>query len=386
MPEAKDKAEFARSPGLDRGFALSDGVTPRLYLCPAGLLHGREAESALAAGAAMPLAGGPLVFTRCEVLARTEGHVASAFASLAELRAWTRGQGETARARLAALLERLSSPRADFAGLSLARPRLMGILNVTPDSFSDGGDFLAAEQAVAHGLALVEEGADIVDLGGESTRPESGAVAVEEELRRLAPVLEGFAGIDLGAVLSIDSRRAAVMRAALDAGAAIINDVTALAGDPASLPLAASRKAAVVLMHMAGEPETMNRAPRYDCTPLDVFDALELRVAAAEAGGIPRARIAVDPGLGFGKRTAHNLRILQRLALFHGLGCAVLLGASRKLLIGASKAAVPPKARLGSSLAAAFAALDQGVQLLRVHDVAASLQAVNLWRALRGNY
>jgi len=177
-----------------------------------------------------------------------------------------------------------------------------------------------------------------------------------------------------------------VMEAALDAGVAVLNDVSALAGDPLSLPLAAARKAAVVLVHMAGEPRTMNLTPAYGFAPIDVYDALSARVEAALAAGIPRARIAVDPGLGFGKRSSHNLELLARLALFHGLGCAVMVGASRKLLVGAAKKDVPPKARLGASLAAALAALDQGAQLLRVHDVAETLQAVNLWRALKGLY
>jgi len=386
VPDGKDKAALVRSPGLDRGFALSAGAAERLYLCPAGLLHGAEARAALAAGAARPLAGGPLAFTRCEVLARAAGRTESTFASLAELESWARRAGALVAARVAELVALLAAPRADFAGLSLDRPRLMGIVNATPDSFSEGGDHVAAERAVAHGLGLAEAGADIVDVGGESTRPGAVAVAVEEELRRVGPVLEGLAGAGLGTRLSIDSRHAAVMRAALDSGARIINDVTALAGDPLSLPLAAARKAAVVLMHMQGEPATMNRAPHYDFAPLDVYEALAARVEAAVAAGIPRASIAVDPGLGFGKTTAHNVQILERVALFHGLGCAVLIGASRKLLIGASKASVPPKARLGASLAAALSALDQGVQLLRAHDVAETLQAVNLWRALRGNY
>ncbi|HUI19155.1 MAG TPA: dihydropteroate synthase [Alphaproteobacteria bacterium] len=386
MPDGKTRLPFVRSPGLDRGFALLDGRAERLYLSPVSLLHGGAAAAALEAGEARPLAGGPFAFRHCEVLVREPGRVVGTYAALAELAAWAGRQGAAVAARVAALLDRLSSARADFAGLALDRPRLMGIVNVTPDSFSDGGDHLAAERAVAHALGLAEAGADIVDVGGESTRPGATPLSVEEELARVVPVLDGCAGAGLGALLSIDSRRAAVMKAALDAGAAIINDVTALAGDPLSLPLAAERRAAVVLVHMAGEPETMNIAPDYGFAPLDVYDALAARVEAAVAAGIPRARIAIDPGLGFGKRTSHNVQLLERLALFHGLGCAVMVGASRKLLIGAAKKETPPKARLGASLAAALAALDRGAQLLRVHDVAETLQAVNLWRALRGTY
>jgi len=386
VPDGRGELPLVRSPGLDRGFALSGAAADCLYLVPRFLLHGGEAEAALAGGGVLPLAGGPFAFARCEVLLREAERVVSTEASLDELTAWADGEAPAVARRVSLLLERLSAPRADFAGLSLDRPRLIGIVNATPDSFSDGGDYLAAEQGVAHALALAEAGADIVDVGGESTRPGASPVTLEEELRRAVPVLEGCAAARLGALLSIDSRRAAVMEAALDAGAAIINDVSALAGDPASLALAARRKASVVLVHMAGEPATMNLAPAYGFAPLDVFDALAARVEAALAAGIPRARIAVDPGLGFGKRSSHNLQLLGRLALFHGLGCALMLGASRKLLAGAAKKAVPPKARLGASLAAALFALDQGAQLLRVHDVAETRQAVELWRALKGFY
>ena len=383
MPDAKGPSVLVRSPGLGRGFGLSGPPERVLYLRPAGLLAGVEARAAAAEGIALPLAGGPVAFTLCEVMVRRNGRVETAVASLAELREWALRERAKLEPHLARLLEACSAPRPSFTGLALDRPRLMAVVNATPDSFSDRGEHLAPADAVARGRVLAEAGADIIDVGGESTRPGGAPVDAKEELRRVRPVLEGLAGC--GAVLSIDTRHAAVMTAALELGALIINDVTALTGDPKSLALAASRRAHVVLVHMQGEPRTMNRAPRYSFAPLDVYDALAARVEACVAAGIPRARIAVDPGLGFGKATAHNLAILERLALFHGLGCAVLVGASRKLLVGASRRDTPPKARLGASLGAALAALERGAQLLRVHDLAETRQAVDMWRAVHEN-
>ncbi len=260
----------------------------------------------------------------------------------------------------------------------------MGIINVTPDSFSDGGDRFDAARAIADGLALREAGAAILDVGGESsTRPGAAPVPVEEEVRRVVPVVAGLA--KAGALVSIDTRRAVVMAAALDAGAQIINDVTALSGDSKSLSLAAGCQASVVLMHMQGEPQTMQRDPHYNDAPLDVYDYLAARVADCEAAGIPRARIAVDPGIGFGKSVAHNLRILDQLAVFHGLGCAVVLGVSRKNFIGRLTGVEDAKARLPGSLAGALAGVARGVQILRVHDVVETRQALAIWAALESS-
>jgi dihydropteroate synthase len=258
----------------------------------------------------------------------------------------------------------------------------MGVINVTPDSFSDGGDRFDAGRAVADGLAMAEAGAAILDVGGESTRPGSAPVDVEEELRRVLPVVRGLA--DAGTLVSIDSRRAKVMAAALDAGARAINDVTALEHDPEALALAAERRVPVALMHMRGEPGTMQADPRYDDAALDIYDYLEGRVAACEAAGIARGHLAVDPGIGFGKTAAHNLEILDQMALYQGLGCAVVLGVSRKSFIGKLSRGEAPKARLPGSLAAGLAGIARGVQILRVHDVAETAQALALWRAIEG--
>jgi len=372
---------IVQSPGLDRGFALSGPLAKRLYLRPVGFLSGDAAAAASAIGSAAPLAGGPLAFTHVELFARDEGHVAVTTASLHDLKSWARTSGGEIEGYIAGALARVSMPRPAFAGLSLDRPRLMGILNATPDSFSDGGAHLAPEAAIAHGRTLISAGADIVDIGGESTRPGAVPVGIEEELRRVRPVLAGLSNST--AALSIDTRKSAVMAAAIGAGAAIVNDITALAGDPRSMALAVERQAFVVLMHMQGDPATMNEAPSYRCAPLDVYDFLEDRIEACVTAGLPRAKIAVDPGLGFGKTTEHNVAILERISLLHGLGCGILLGASRKLALGAARRTTEPPQRLGASLGAALGALEQGVQLLRVHDVAATRQAVDVWHALR---
>lgn len=283
------------------------------------------------------------------------------------------GVPEPVRSRLA------GSPTA-FGGLSLDRPRIMGIVNVTPDSFSDGGDAFAQADAIARGRALLAAGADILDVGGESTRPGADPVPVAEEMRRVVPVIEALAAD--GALVSIDTRRAAVMAAAIQAGARMINDVTALTGDRRSLRVAADSGLPVILMHMLGQPQTMQRAPRYACAPLDIYDYLEARLAACERMGIPRARICVDPGIGFGKTVAHNLQCLHWIGVYRSLGCPVMLGASRKSFIGKLTGEPHAKARVPGSLAAALWAVRSGVTLLRVHDVAETVQAVTLWRSI----
>jgi dihydropteroate synthase len=259
----------------------------------------------------------------------------------------------------------------------------MGILNVTPDSFSDGGTFQDPEAAVRHGLALAAAGADIVDVGGESTRPGAAAVPVAEELRRVLPVVARLARA--GVTVSIDTRKAEVMRAATDMGATIVNDVSGLTFDPRAATAAAACGARVVLMHMRGTPATMSRAPAYRACALEVMDELALRIAAAAAAGIARARLIVDPGLCFAKHEPHNLELLRDLALLHGLGCPLLIGASRKGWARWIEARHRPAERLPASLAAAQWALDRGARILRVHDVAATRQLVDAWATLAGS-
>jgi dihydropteroate synthase len=274
----------------------------------------------------------------------------------------------------------VTRPRS-FAGFALTRPLLMGIVNVTPDSFSDGGDFARVEDAIAHGRRLFEEGADIVDIGGESTRPGSAPTPVAEERARVEPVVAALARA--GACVSIDTRRADVMRAAIAAGARIVNDVTALTADAESLAVVAKSGASVVLMHMQGDPATMQQAPQYRDAPAEIADYLRGRVEACRAAGIPDERIAIDPGIGFGKTVEHNVQILARLDRFTAVGVAVLVGLSRKGFIGKLSRGEAPKAREPGSIAGAIAAAEGGADILRVHDVAATRQALAVWQAIR---
>jgi dihydropteroate synthase len=333
-----------------------------MYFEPLGIVSGAAAADALATGMALPLAGGPLAFAAVATHARD---APPRFQSIVELDA--------------ANLAPLTVPRPIWAGIDLGRPRLMGVVNVTPDSFSDGGAFLDPGAAVAHGLALAAAGADIIDVGGESARPGAEATDEAEERRRVLPVVKALS--DAGLLVSIDSRRAGVMSAALDAGARILNDISALEG-PSSLAVAQRAQVPVVLMHMRGEPRTMQQAARYDHVLLDVFDYLGARLKACGDAGIPPQRIALDPGLGFAKTADHNLSILGHLALFHGLGCPIVVGASRKSFIGRLSGGVAAPDRLGGSLAAALAAVARGAQLVRVHDVRETAQALAIWQAI----
>ena len=345
-----------------------------LYLRPLGLI-GPD----VTAPDALPLAGGALAFTACEaVLGEPAGGVTRRLVALGALSDWAHQVGRDREA--GAWLDRLSAPRPPFAGLAMERPQIMGVINVTPDSFSDGGDRFDQGRAVADGLAMVEAGAALLDVGGESTRPGAEPVSEEEELRRVIPIIRELAAA--GVPLSIDTRRARVMAEALAAGASIINDVTALTGDRESLPLAAEAGVPVILMHMQGEPRTMQQSPTYEDAALDIYDWLADRVAACEAAGIPRGHLAVDPGIGFGKSLRHNLELLEQLALFHGIGCPLVLGVSRKSFIGRLSRQEPPKDRMPGSIAAALAGLERGAQIVRVHDVAETVQAVEVWRAI----
>jgi dihydropteroate synthase len=281
----------------------------------------------------------------------------------------------------APVLHRLTVPRPGFAGLGMDRPRLMGILNVTPDSFSDGGKFLGADAAVTQARAMAE-GAEIIDIGGESTRPGAVEVPEAEEIARTAPVIRVLRKGGLAGPISIDTRKAPVAEAALQAGATIVNDVSAFDFDPALGPLVAVAGAPVVLMHAQGVPKTMQDDPRYGDVLLDVYDALAARLARAEALGIARDRILLDPGIGFGKTQGHNLTLLRGLSLLHGLGCPILLGTSRKRFIGAIGRAEAPQDRVPGSIATALAGVAQGAQIIRIHDVAETRQALRLWQSL----
>ena len=331
----------------------------------------------------LPFLGDQGFFDHVELLIRRPAGGASSHPmSVAGLRDWAAQAG--VRALVEETLTTLSSPRSGYAGLPAAGTRVMGILNVTPDSFSDGGDFFGPDRALGAATQMLTAGAAIIDIGGESTRPGAADVPAEVEIGRTEPVIRALRTAQSGACLSIDSRKAAVQEAALHAGATIINDVTGLEGDPESQPLAVRTGAPVMVMHMQGTPGIMQTAPRYDVALLDIYDYLAGRVADLTAAGIPRSKICIDPGIGFGKSPDHNLQILSRLALFHGLGCWVLLGASRKSFIAKIDPDAPARSRLGGSLAAVLAAQRAGIQLVRVHDVPETCQALKVGAAIAG--
>ena len=280
---------------------------------------------------------------------------------------------------------RITGPRAPLRmgerTIRLDQPQVMGIVNATPDSFSDGGSYVDAGAAAAAGAVMASQGAAIIDVGGESTRPGASEVWEGDEIARVLPVVQQLAAG--GAAVSIDTRKSGVMAAAIGAGAAMVNDVSALSWDPQSAAIAASAVVPVILMHHQGEPRTMQEAPRYDDVLAEVYLWLEERIAVAEAAGILRENILVDPGIGFGKSVAHNLELMNGLSLFHGLGCPIVLGASRKRMIGALSNEAPAGERLPGSLALALKAVDQGAQIVRVHDVPETVQALRVWRGLR---
>ena len=281
------------------------------------------------------------------------------------------------------ILHRLTSVRSDLGANESDRPQVMGILNITPDSFSDGGQFDSSATARARAVRLIQEGADIIDIGGESTRPGADLIAVDEEMSRTKPVILDVRQAS-SLPLSIDTRKAPVAAAALDAGIDWINDVSALTFDSEMARLAARSGAPVCLMHAPSDPKTMQQNAQYEDVLLDVYDYLAKRVDFALSQGILRHNIIVDPGIGFGKTLEHNLALLRGLAVFHGLGCPILLGASRKRFIGSISGVEKAQDCMAGSVAVALAAAGQGAQILRVHDVRETVQALKLWAAVRG--
>ena len=353
----------------------ANGGASRTWLVPAGLVGWRDG---LGAGGVTRLAGGPLGFTHLDVLQDRGGEMTVARTGASGLMEESAAGGSDAEALAGLMLDRLTRARGDFAGLAMDRWHVMGVINATPDSFSDGGDNLEAGKAVATGLAMRDAGAAILDVGGESTRPGAEPVSREEEERRVLPVVERLAGE--GCLVSADTRHAGVMAAALGAGASIINDVGGLR-DGGAAELVAREGCSAVMTHMQGEPGSMQDNPEYRHAPTEVFDWLEGRVEAVRAAGAEPAALAVDPGFGFGKTPEHNMQIMASLALYHGLGVPVLLGASRKSSIASLSRGEGPKDRVHGSTALAASALGKGVQMFRVHDVAETRQALTLAEA-----
>ncbi|WP_428027849.1 dihydropteroate synthase [Altererythrobacter sp.] len=358
-------------------------MTDRIYIRPITFAPGPQQED----GKAIRLAGGMVYANRFAVILRSGGSIAGRWLAEVDsienvLAALPESIAEEAQAQWANL--KLPHPPMELGErvVRLDQPQVMGILNVTPDSFSDGGEFLDKPEAGrAHASAMLEAGAAIIDIGGESTRPGAPATWEGDEKDRVLPAVEYCAS--MGAAISVDTRRAGVMEAALEAGAHIANDVSAMRHDPRSLELAAKTGCPVVLMHAPGNGEDLHADGNYSNVVFDVFDWLRERRDAAVAAGISRAKILLDPGIGFGKSLAENLALINALPLFHALGQPLLLGASRKRMVGALSNEAEADKRLGGSVALAIAGMNAGVQILRVHDVFETVQARNVWRGLR---
>jgi len=359
------------------------GRTARIYLRPTGFVDSPFGYD----GQTMRLAGGLVWFAMVEAIAAgADGRFATALMPVERVEDFIDSLPEPQSGMARSQLARIIAPRRPLELgeriVRLDQPQVMGILNVTPDSFSDGGGLGdQPTEAADRAIAMSEAGAAIVDIGGESTRPGAKPVWEGDEIARVVPVIERLR--HAGIALSLDTRKGAVMAAGLAAGAHLINDVAALSYDPAAIEAAAASDCPIVLMHHQGAPETMQQDPRYRDALLDVYDWLEARIADVEAAGVARDRLLIDPGIGFGKSLRHNLAILNGLAMFHGLGLPVVLGASRKRTIGALAGEAPVEQRLGGSIALALLGAAQGVQLLRVHDVFETVQALRVWRGLR---
>ena len=325
------------------------------------------------------LAGGLNWFAAVELLeVRDDKRVSSKLIAIQDLQTHLDDE-------LAIQWDRLTSVRPPLKlgerTVRLDQPQVMGIVNVTPDSFSDAGELADPSDAALAGARMAEAGAAIVDVGGESTRPGAKAVWEGDEIKRIEPVIRQLAAG--GVAVSVDTRKADVMTAAIAAGAKLVNDVSALTYDQRSAEVVGSAGVPVVLMHHQGPPETMQQDPRYDDVVVEVYSWLEERIADAEEAGVDRANILIDIGFGFGKTVAHNLELMNNLALFHSLGCPLVVGASRKRSIGALSNEAPADQRLGGSLAFALKAVEQGAQIVRVHDVSETVQALKIWRGLR---
>ena len=311
---------------------------------------------------ALTLAGGRLWFDHVEKLSRDGTSEILSVTALPEF--WK---------------ERLCAPRPPITGVAMDAPSIMGILNVTPDSFSDGGKFLSTDLAVSKAKELAEAGANFIDIGGESTRPGALEIPSKAEIQRIEPVIKKLRGIT--SVISVDTRKADVAEVALASGAKLVNDVSGFQFDPKLLLLCAAQSVPVCVMHSRGLPNTMQNNPSYGNVVLDVYDFLETQIERLQSAGVPRSQIIADPGIGFGKTMHHNLALLEKISLFHGLGVALMLGMSRKGFIGKVTEEEEAQNRVIGSVAAAMVGVSQGVQVFRVHDVKETRQAFNIWQA-----
>lgn len=349
-----------------------------IYLRPTGFVDSPQRHD----GACVRLAGTMLWFSQIAFIDKSAGH------SLIDVRGWdgfVASLPDDKRARAMQLHARMTAPRAALQmgqrTIRLDQPQVMGIINMTPDSFSDGGKNADTDVAADAAFAMTSAGAAMIDVGGESTRPGAPLVWEGDEIARVEPLIKRLSAS--GTAISIDTRKAAVMEAAVAAGATMINDVSALLYDDRALAAAKSLDVPVVLMHAPSQGSDPHKGGDYNDVVTDVFDWLEARVDAVEAAGISRDKVLVDPGIGFGKSLAENLAIINNLSIYHGLGCPILFGASRKRMIGALSNEAAVEQRLGGSIFLAMKAIEQGAQIVRVHDAAETVQAVQVWRGLR---
>ncbi len=356
-------------------------MTTKIYIRPTGFVESpqRHDEESLR------LAGTMLWFSQLEFIRRTPTVTQRQLISVCNWREFVDMLADAERQRSEQLLARLTTPRAALQlgarTIRLDQPQVMGIINATPDSFSEGGKNFDPEVAAEAAFAMATAGAAIIDIGGESTRPGAALIWEGDELARVEPLIQRLAGA--GTAISIDTRKALVMEGAVKAGANMINDISALLYDDRALEVARVSDVPVVLMHAPSQSSDPHKDGVYEDVVCDVFDWLEARVAAVEAAGISRDKILVDPGIGFGKSLTENLAIINNLAIYHGLGCAILFGASRKRLIGALSNEATADQRLGGSLYLAMKAVEQGAHIVRVHDAAETVQAIQVWRGLR---
>jgi dihydropteroate synthase len=352
-----------------------------LYLRPTGFIESPQQHD----GASARLAGGMLWFTQIEVIDKTGAATTRQLVGVRGWAAFVAGLSDDQQTRCNLLYSRMTSPRAPLTmrerTIRLDQPQVMGIINMTPDSFSDGGKNADVEAAASAAIAMSSAGAAIIDVGGESTRPGAPLVWEGDEIKRVEPLIQRLSSV--GTAVSIDTRKAAVMEAAVAAGAGMINDISALLYDDRAVEVAKAAGVPVVLMHAPSQSSDPHKGGNYGDVVTEVFDWLEARVERIEAAGIPRDKILVDPGIGFGKSLADNLAIINNLAIYHGLGCPILFGASRKRMVGALSNEAPVETRLGGSIFLALKAVEQGANIIRVHDAAETVQAVQVWRGLR---
>ena len=338
----------------------------KIYIAPQALNLGNNSK--------LRLGGSNLYFEHFKVFVRKNSKTLTCDIPYKNLLDWAKNNN-----RISEIEEKIHlilSKRDSLHGVSFSSPSVMGVVNVTPDSFFDGGEYYLHKNAIIHGEILAKQGASIIDIGGQSTRPGSESISYNEERKRVISVIENLSDRFL---ISVDTNKSKIMRDAINAGAKIINDITSLSNDKDSVKEISSTQCGLILMHSQGAPKIMQQNPQYNDVILDIFDYFEERIKFCEQHGIDRSRLIIDPGIGFGKNDNHLRRLMKHISIFHGFGCPILLGSSRKSFIGRWSKKEKEEDRLGGSIASVLWSLSQGVQMYRVHDVKQTLQALNIW-------